>query len=304
MAALIVVLNSCRDEDWNPAPDINDNIGAITKLQVNPERTFFNALNPLSDQFVEFTVDVDGFEVTEVSKVEILLTYTENDAIYDELQEIFVDSVYASVVVGEVSSFPATVQFSAQQAAEALGKSVDDFELGDSFNLTFPLYSTDGRKFTVALASELCNQPGQPSFGGCNVAWAIACPSDLGGSYSYSTTVTAAGPGGSAANCVNPVTGTGSLTSLGGGRYAVSDATFGQYDCAWGDTPAAGVVLVDVCNTITLAGADQYGLVYTFTIVANDGENLTIDWFNDYGDIGTSVLTRTDGKLWPEGLTN
>jgi len=304
MATMLVALNSCRDEDWNPAPDVNDNIGAVTKLQINPDRTFFNALNPLEDEFVEFTVDVDGFDVTEVSKVEILFTYTENDAVYDPFQEIYVDSVYTAVVVGEVSSFPATVQFTGQQAAEALGKDVADFEVGDSFNLTFPIYSADGRKFTVALASELCNQPGQPSFGGCNVAWAIACTSDLAGNYDYELVdLMFAGsvidPG--------PYNGSGTLTASSPGIYRFTDHTFGWWDAIYGAGPgAAAPSLVDVCENLSWAGADEYGDSYSISnvSVSADQLQLTFYWLNTWGEGGTVTLTRTDDKLWPSGLTN
>jgi hypothetical protein len=300
----LFLLNACQDEDWRPSPNINENIGAVTKISVNPDKNFFNALNPLASEEVEFTIDVDGFEVTEVSSVDIMLQFTEMNGVYNELEEVFEDSVYTAVKVGEVSSFPATFSISAADAAAALNVDVSFFKVGDGFDLTFPIHSADGRTFTVALNSDLCQQPAQPSFGGCNVRWTIACASDLGGTYDFSTTVIAAGAGGAAGNCSNPVTGTGTLTDLGGGKYDVSDATFGQYDCAWDDTPAVGVRLVDVCNKISLSGSDQYGLIYTFVIKDNDGTSLTIDWSNDFGDAGTTVLTRTDSKTWPSELSN
>jgi hypothetical protein len=99
------------------------------------------------------------------------------------------------------------------------------------------------------------------------------------------------------------VTGTASFNEDGAGFYRISDASFGQYDCAWGDTPAVGVTLTDVCNTLTIGGSDQYGLIYTFVILSNDGTDLEIKWSNDYGDEGTSVLTRSGGKTWPLDLT-
>ena len=90
---------------------------------------------------------------------------------------------------------------------------------------------------------------------------------------------------------------------LGGGRYAISDITFGQYDCAWDDSPAAGVTLNDICGSLSLSGSDQYGLVYSISIVTNDGSSLVINWENDYGDSGKSTLTRTDDKSWPLNLS-
>jgi hypothetical protein len=58
--------------------------------------------------------------------------------------------------------------------------------------------------------------------------------------------------GGNLGGCDNPVTGEASFDEDGAGFYRISDATFGQYDCAWGDTPAAGVTITDVCNDLNL----------------------------------------------------
>lgn len=133
------------------------------------------------------------------------------------------------------------------------------------------------------------------------------CPEDLEGTYSFKTVVTAVGDGGDISGC-DPagVTGTGELVKLTGayGTYSISDATFGQYDCAWGDTPAVGVTMINTCDKITTGGDDQYSLVYSFTdiTVSPDGKDMSFKWENDYGDKGTTTLTRTDAKLWPLGL--
>jgi hypothetical protein len=132
------------------------------------------------------------------------------------------------------------------------------------------------------------------------------CPEDLDGTYNYSTVVTGVGDGGKIANCPGTITGTGTLKKKAGayGTYAISDATFGQYDCAWDDTPAVGVTLINTCDEISIGGSDQYSLVYSFTdlVVSPDGKDFSFKWENDYGDKGTTTLTRTDAKLWPLGL--
>lgn len=132
------------------------------------------------------------------------------------------------------------------------------------------------------------------------------CPEDLDGTYDFSTTVTAVGAGGNLGGCAGGVTGSGSLTKIAGayGTYKISDVTFGQYDCAWDDAPATGATLVNTCDEISIGGADQYGLIYSFTNiqVTPDGTQLKFTWENDYGDKGNSVLTRTDSKLWPTTL--
>jgi len=302
-----MALQGC-EERWGNVPDLNEHVGAITRVQVNPEKNFFNALNDLRGEEVEFELDVDGFDITEVNSVEVEMIFTEKDATVDA-EGNPADSTYTPVLVQTIHTFPVTITITAAEAVEAIstfkpGFTIDSLEVGDGFNLMFPINTADGRRLTMALNSDLCNEPVQPSFGGCNVAWTVACPSDLGGTYDYATEVTAVGAGGNLSACAHPVTGSGTLEDLGGGLYKVSDASFGEYGCAWGDSPAVGVTLVDVCNTISAGGADQYDLVYDFEIISNDGTHLTINWSNSYGDAGTTVLTRTDDKTWPLDLSN
>ncbi len=131
-----------------------------------------------------------------------------------------------------------------------------------------------------------------------NVVTVVVCASDLAGDVDYVTVVTGAVV--PITPCLPSVSGTTTLTKVTHGEYGLGDATFGQYECAWSDTDAAGVNWIDFCNDITVTGADKYGLVYSFSIVSNDGTTMVVDWFNDYGDTGTSSLTRTGG--WPLGL--
>lgn len=130
------------------------------------------------------------------------------------------------------------------------------------------------------------------------------CPEDLEGTYQYATTVTAVGAGGDIGGCVGVITGDGELVRIGIGIYSVSDASFGQYDCAWADNPATGVTLSNFCDELSFGGSDQYDLVYTISnvSVSPDGTQLSFKWENDYGDKGNTTLTRTDSKLWPTTL--
>ena len=193
-----------------------------------------------------------------------------------------------------------TLNITAPAAVAALGLVDTELEGSDQFVFRQAMNFADGRVFssnnvTTAIASGggVYKSPFQ------NVV-AVVCPSDIGGTINYTTVVTAAVV--PIAPCLPSISGTTTWTVLGPGAYAVADATFGQYDCAWNDNPAAGVTLNDACNLLSLSGSDQYGLIYTFVITGNDGTTLTINWSNDYGDAGTSTLTRT-GKTWPLGLT-
>lgn len=298
---LVVVLVgtsiACRDESLNPIPDMNDHVGAVTLVTRNPARSFYNLLNPIAAEYVEFTIDVDGFGLTEIESVDIELIFTENDRLYDPFQDIMVDSVYDNVLIQTITSFPATVQVSGQQLADALEfASADDFELGDIFNLVFPINTKDGRRLTVALNSELCNQPAQPSFGGCNVTWPVTCPSSIPlGSYHAVSDAT------STDGCppTNPLVDFEfdvELTADGPGNYEISDFFAGVYMDWYGacygydfETPAT---FTDICNNLSFSFQDAFGATVQGTGTFDPGTGvITYSWVNDFGDTGTTTLT-------------
>ncbi len=297
---LAASLIACDDDEHKgDSPDFNNHVGAVTTLSVNPDKNFFNlTATDFAAEEIEFTVDVDGFGLTEVNSVDVEIVYTEKDAIFNPFKEEFEDSVYAPVLIMNITTFPSTVAITAAQVAAALSRTAADFEVGDGFSLTLPINTADGRRLTVALNSDLCNEPAQPSFGGCGVAWSVACPSNLGGSISYvHTNLVAAG-----ASCASgPLTGSVTWTDQGGGTYVPSDLSFGQFAECYSDEPATGSGRIsDVCNVISTPGEDQYGDSYTYTIVNITGSSMTIDWVNTFDDGGTVVLTRDDGEDWPD----
>ena len=240
--------------------------GAVFPEITEVNSSFFNILD-VDNAYINFTTTVD---MEQAESITIEKTFRGN-----------------KTELGTFTSVPVSVNVTAEEAvADIDGISVGDLELGDVFLFEVVVTSKSGLR---TRSNVIMNAP-------------VACKSDLGSTYSYSTVVTSVGVGGDIGGCNNPVTGEGEFVEDGAGFYRISDATFGQYDCAWGDTPAAGVTLTDVCNTLTTGGSDQYGLIYTFFIVSNDGTDLELEWSNDYDDKGVSILTRTDGKTWPLDL--
>jgi hypothetical protein len=191
-------------------------------------------------------------------------------------------------------------------SASALNTLFVDYKNG--INIETDVNLTDGSKVLAAdlVAAGLyqSNQfyPAQK----LNYAVIKYCNEDLEGTYDFYTVVTAGGGGVDISGCAGGVSGSGELIKLEGayGTYSIPDVSFGQYDCAWGDNPATGATLINTCDEITVGGDDQYGLVYTFSnlSVSPDGTQMTFNWENDYGDKGTTTLTRTDSKLWPTTL--
>ena len=81
--ALFLTHFSCRDESTLPYPDINEHIGAVTNVETNPDKSFFNALNDLSAEEVEFSIDVNGFNLTTVNSVDLELVFTQLGVLLD-----------------------------------------------------------------------------------------------------------------------------------------------------------------------------------------------------------------------------
>lgn len=127
------------------------------------------------------------------------------------------------------------------------------------------------------------------------------CSSFLEGEHSFVATNLIRG-GANTGPC-NDVSGTVVWTSLGDGLYSTSDASFGQFDSCWNDSPAVGPTFSHLCNSITVTSApDQYGDTYTYTIVSVVGPVMVINWVNTYGDSGTATITREGGVDWQEEL--
>jgi hypothetical protein len=219
-------------------------------------------------------------EASAIQSVKLLVDFVPNG----ETVDLEVDGQQAL----EVTTYPSTVTITEAQLLDiAELQSVDELSPGDQWIIKYRVQLSDGRMLTHRVRT----------------AVAFTCTSDLGGEIDYVTTNITAGSGGNAGACGASISGTVTFDDEGGGVYAISDATFGQYDCAWDDAPATGVSLVDICGSLSLIGADQYDLVYSISIVSNDGTTLVIDWENDFGDSGRTSLTRKDGSEWPLGLT-
>jgi hypothetical protein len=285
LSMVVGAITSCRDDDKSPYPELSR--GVIPLFTKNDDDSgFVNLIDP-SDTKISFSLDKEGDG--QVSSIDILLTY--NNSV--------TDTSY-TVNYSTVSSFPAQVVITQDELIGAFAPEIvtaDTLDPGDSFVINGAVKMSDGRYLNGGYSPSVFSK--RPVL----LTYNVACPSEIGGTFDYVTTnIAATGPGSDPAACGGSASGTVKFEDQGGGIYKISDITFGQYGCAWGDTPAVGVSLNDVCNHLTLTGTDQYGLIYSISIVSNNGTDLVIDWNNDYGDSGRTKLTRTDGTEWPLDL--
>jgi hypothetical protein len=216
-------------------------------------------------------------EAGDIQSVKLLVDFVPNGEVVDLEKD--------GAQIMEVTTYPSTATITEAQLLDIaeLG-SVDDLSPGDLWIIKYKVHLADGRILTHRVRTAI----------------AFTCESDIGGEIDYVTTNVT---GGNAAACGASVSGTVTFDDQGGGVYEISDASFGQFTCAWGDAAATGLSLMDVCGSLTVDGTDQYGAGYVFSIVSNDGTSLVIDWENEDGDSGRTTLTRKDGSEWPLGLT-
>ncbi len=232
---------------------------------------------------------VEGGEIP-ANRKDITFSVTQND-----IYQLYKDATY-DYGDGSVKVF---------ENPEKPDRSPDNpFVAGDKFRLGWIIYTADDRKFD-AWSPSICAAEFPNS--SCYVEWAVICVSDLAGEFDYVQTEMIKGAGGGAgAAFPGEISGTvtwSPATDANGnvlsGKYTSTDITFGQFAFAWGDTPVVLPTIVDACNVITLTGADQYGDTYKYNFSSINGATATIKWQNTYGDAGTVVLTRKDGKDWP-----
>lgn len=195
--------------------------------------------------------------------------------------------------IANITSLPTTLSFDAETVAKAAG--IDLADLKGRLDFNAQVTREDGTIFTFNDFTGDLNNPGQRQAMQFSVS--LVCPSDLAGTLDYvQTNMVANGtPCGQSS-----ISGTVTWTETGPGLYATDDASFGQFGDCYGDTPAAGLSINDSCDLISVVGSDQYGDAYTYNIISIDGPTLTLEWTNTFQDGGTVVLTRQDGKDWPQ----
>lgn len=323
LTALILPFSACKDEALNPVPDWESGIHGNGQFAAGSAQNFVFA-QPDQDIDLEFQwISIDNLNTVTEIEFYILFneSYSDNDGNPRTARHGGTDGkLFKKFTGSEVKANREFVNFSVTQAdiynlykdnTFNYGDGVVNvfanpdkpdrapgsyFVAGDAFQIRWALRTADGRYFD-SWSPSVCSEFPNAS---CTIDWAIICVSDLAGTFDYVQTEMTPGPGGGA--CPAEITGTVTWTEESPGKYLTTDLTFGMFPSAcWNDNPAnsASARVLDQCNTIKVAGADQYGDTYTYEFVSFNGASLTLKWNNTYGDKGTVVLTRQDGKVWP-----
>lgn len=327
-AALLLPFSSCKDEEAYPVPDFETAVHGYGKLTDNSASNFQLGDKSKVIEMAFQWVSIDSKNT--VNRIEFFVNYTES---YTDLEGNPRSANHGTklVKVIEGSAVPAnrtntTISFNqddlynlykdasfdygdgngvVQVFGAQSGRSQENpFSSVDNFRVTWALTTADGRYFD-SWSDSICGEfetyhGSSPNNGGfnCFYDWTVICVSDLAGTFDYEASNFVQGGGGPVAGTV---TGEVTWTAVSPGVYTTTDASLGQFGFVWSDDPAVGSIkIVDACNDISLSGTDQYGDTYTYSFRDRNGASITIDWQNTYGDKGTAVLTRRDGKNWPE----
>jgi hypothetical protein len=285
--ALIASISSCTDDDlWNEG---EENEFAFSTYGVDWEVK--GALVGVKDivngfyDFAEKGAGVVGFSILPagepVNSVNIYKSYNGS----------------APVLLKSVTSFPADVLITLDEAIEGF-KSIDEVELGDE--ITFSLGDLQTATGTYPVAA--------------NVTASVSCSSILAGLYDAVTT--GGGVYGGSTPCSETWVGQVEIVEITGGVFDVfayddahpkgvvgPDMSMGAYWACYSPTtalPEGDLRINEFCNNLFYTGTSQWGETYSFTNIESNGAELTIAWSNDYGEAGSTVLTRTDGTDWPE----
>lgn len=213
----------------------------------------------------------------------------------------------------------ASFAFSMNDAMAALGKTIDDFNGGDDLVFDGVIIMNDGRRFGPDNTGGSVS--GGAGFDGIfRFIKPLLCPSELQGWYTAVATNTSQGAGIGWDGCAGSSwEGDLEIVALGDGEYTVrtiaaagdtlDDMSFGNFYACYGstaqgsmpnsDTEMLTLTIVDACNVLSFRGSSQWGEVYTFVEINPNGADLTLAWTNDYGEGGSTVITRTDGSSWP-----
>lgn len=302
----VMSIASCTDFVDPAIPYNNFETGVYLRtLSSTSSFNFFNLANS------QFTLTVEAVDIEDgklVEKVDVLAARRRGPNVSAEAP---VGTIAASafqphttilpgVHPAEGSKYPAaTFQIGVPAVLQALGLTQADVNGGDFFEFRLVLTTTDGRTFSNNnLSGDISGGAFYRSPFFYRVP--VVCPSDLGGTYAYSSTNMMSVFG----SCPGTITGSVTFTpvSAGSTSYIVSDATFGFWDC-YGDVfTGTGVRLNDACGALSFSGTDKYGDSYTFNFISNDGTSLVFRWVNASNEEGTVTLTANPGKPWPAGL--
>lgn len=302
LAMTLVFLSSCRDSVEPNIPYSEFDTGAYLRTIARTSTTF-NFFNLGASNFALTLEAVDIEDGATVDNVEIRvrhrrlipgvgLTFTPvNDVLVKTLQS-------TDFAPNDQSRFLRTsFVITAAEAIAAVGLTAGDIEGGDVFEFRLVLNDKKGRSFsTNNVTTNVAGAPFYASPFQYNVS--VICPSDLAGTYSFTQSDMESPYG----TCAGTISGTTTWTAVANtpGAYAITDGTFGLFNC-YGDSWDNGAVRInDACNRLTMSGADKYSASYSMEVISSNADELVFRWTNSDDETGVVTIKSNSGKPWPD----
>jgi hypothetical protein len=304
LAMAVIFLSSCRDFVEPNVPYKDFDTGAYLRT-ISRTSTTFNFFNLPASKFALTIEAVDKEDGKTVQTVEVRVRHRRLipgvGLRYTPANDVLVKTLQASDFTTNTSSrfLRSTFEVTAAEAIAAVGLTAAGINGSDVFEFRLVLNDKFGRRFSSDNVTT--NVAGAPFYDSpFQYPVSVVCPSDLAGTFAYSTLVTSSPYKRSCEGQI--LTGNVTFTRFSPTAYTVSDQTFGLFTQCSGDGPGGVVRINDSCGALTFSGADQYGSTYKFTFKSNNGTALVFDWISSDNEGGTTTLTAAAGKPWPATL--
>jgi len=293
-AAVVLIFASCADEELSPVITFDKaGKGAYPRLIEETDKliNLFDVAGSSYTYSIEFIDNQNGELVSEYI---LDMTYEDNNPDNGNLTKTV---EYARFTQSDFEDLPdseflglTNITITGPDAIAAAGTTEEDVLAGDEFQFVGRVVLEDGSVFASANSSATI--VGSAFRGHFDFTMPAGCPSDLTGTYEFTTTDIWCDDGATA-------TGTVDIVDQGAGVYKFSDWAFGSYGTCYGGGTAGGdLTFAEVCAEVSFTGfTDSFGDTWTFES-SIDGADWTIIWENTYGESGTSVITHPDGE-WP-----
>jgi len=253
---------------------------------------------------VEYYSENNGGDV----KAHEWFVYHRNNVTGDVSDPVLMESVSSgSFGTNANSGLPShTFTFTMNDALAAMGKTIDDVNGGDDLIFDGEIVMNDDRRFGPD-NSGASVQGGAGFDGVFRIIKPLLCPSNLGGTYTSTTTGT------STDGCCPDETTVESevtLTETATGSYTINDWSADLYrvwygpdggdygiDQAYIDAGNMEATLIDACEIISSSLTEEpFGesLEITGMVVDPDAGIIEYSWSNGWGDQGTVKLTRKE----------
>ncbi len=293
VGGFLLVLSGCKDENLAPILTFEQTEQGSFPRLIEETNKLINLYN-ISGSNYTYTVEFVDLEQGDlVTEYRLEMTYV--DANPDNGDASVGPIVYATYGPSDFTENAdgyqsISVSIPASAAISAANTTADALKSGDAFQFRGFVTLADGNVYGAANSSSSVR--GAAFRGHFNFTLLAECPSDLGGSYEYtSTDYWCGGP---------ETSGSVSIQALGGGKYQFNDWSFGTYGvCNGGGSAAGDLSFTDVCAEVTFTGfTDAFGDTWTYDSEVN-GNEWTINWENTYGQFGSAVIKYTGGADWP-----